>query len=142
MYCTQCIYCVFMVIDIMLINLFNVLWHRAHAIAQRFFSQTNGESQHSVIAIGNCHIDTGELFYAIFFLCRILTSVYYESFKEICVSIQLNLLILIDSLRLSQRGCGPMTRRSVNAREAFRPPFVCWRIIQRRPLLAPRYYRL
>nr|XP_058950702.1 alpha-mannosidase 2C1-like [Pocillopora verrucosa] len=30
---------------------------RAHEIATRFFKQTNGESQHQVHAVGNCHID-------------------------------------------------------------------------------------
>nr|XP_058950713.1 alpha-mannosidase 2C1-like isoform X3 [Pocillopora verrucosa] len=32
---------------------------RAHEIATRFFKQTNGESQHQVHAVGNCHIDCG-----------------------------------------------------------------------------------
>ncbi|PFX33378.1 Alpha-mannosidase 2C1 [Stylophora pistillata] len=30
---------------------------RAHEIAARFLTQTNGESQHQVHAVGNCHID-------------------------------------------------------------------------------------
>ncbi|CAH3194174.1 unnamed protein product, partial [Porites evermanni] len=30
---------------------------RAHEIADRFFKQANGDSQHQVHAVGNCHID-------------------------------------------------------------------------------------
>lgn len=32
---------------------------RAHGLAHKFFSQRNGESQHTVHAMGHCHIDTG-----------------------------------------------------------------------------------
>jgi len=34
---------------------------RAHTIAQQFFAQKNGATQHKVMAVGNCHIDTGEM---------------------------------------------------------------------------------
>ena len=34
---------------------------RAREIAAKFFAQKNGESQHTICAIGNCHIDTGQL---------------------------------------------------------------------------------
>ena len=37
-----------------------VVCPRAHEIAARFFKQTNGESQHQVHAVGNCHIDCGK----------------------------------------------------------------------------------
>lgn len=32
---------------------------KSHSLAQKFFSQRNGESQHTVHAMGHCHIDSG-----------------------------------------------------------------------------------
>lgn len=32
---------------------------KAHTLAQTFFSQPNGESQHTIHAMGHCHIDSG-----------------------------------------------------------------------------------
>uniref|UniRef100_A0A672J0Y4 Glycoside hydrolase family 38 central domain-containing protein n=1 Tax=Salarias fasciatus TaxID=181472 RepID=A0A672J0Y4_SALFA len=40
---------------------------RAHTLAQNFFSQRNGDSQHTVHAMGHCHIDSGLDFYSINF---------------------------------------------------------------------------
>ena len=35
-------------------------WSKGKEIAQQFFKQTNGESQHIISAVGHCHIDTGK----------------------------------------------------------------------------------
>lgn len=32
---------------------------KAHSLAQTFFSQHNGQSQHAIHAMGHCHIDSG-----------------------------------------------------------------------------------
>ncbi len=32
---------------------------KAHRLAHNFFSQRNGDSQHTVHAMGHCHIDSG-----------------------------------------------------------------------------------
>ena len=40
-------------------HLFFLAGSRAHEIADRFFKQANGDSQHQVHAVGNCHIDCG-----------------------------------------------------------------------------------
>lgn len=32
---------------------------KAHSLAQTFFNQRNGESQHTAHVMGHCHIDTG-----------------------------------------------------------------------------------
>jgi len=34
---------------------------RAHAIAETFFAQRNGVTQHKLMAVGNCHIDSGKM---------------------------------------------------------------------------------
>lgn len=34
-------------------------FHKAHSLAQAFFSQHNGQSQHTIHAMGHCHIDSG-----------------------------------------------------------------------------------
>ncbi len=36
---------------------------KAHSVAHKFFSQRNGDSQHTAHAMGHCHIDTGLHFY-------------------------------------------------------------------------------
>jgi len=36
-------------------------YHRAHKLAQDFFAQKNGQTQHTIVAVGNCHIDTAWL---------------------------------------------------------------------------------
>lgn len=41
---------------------------KAHSLAQTFFSQHNGESQHTIHAMGHCHIDSGS---TTFFPCHI-----------------------------------------------------------------------
>ena len=33
---------------------------RAHRIAEQFFAEKNGASQHKLMAVGNCHIDSGQ----------------------------------------------------------------------------------
>jgi len=43
--------------DLHIFTLFH--YCRAHQLAVTFFSQKNGATQHTVKAVGNCHIDTG-----------------------------------------------------------------------------------
>lgn len=37
------------------------VFNRAHQLALEFFSQKNGSTQHTIFAVGNCHIDTGTM---------------------------------------------------------------------------------
>ena len=43
---------------------------KAHSLALKFFSQRNGESQHTVHAMGHCHIDSGLSFYSFHYYCN------------------------------------------------------------------------
>jgi len=43
---------------------------KARSMAHKFFSQRNGESQHTVHAMGHCHIDSGLSFYLFYNYCH------------------------------------------------------------------------
>lgn len=37
------------------------LFTRAHQLAERFFKQRNGQSQHTLYAMGHAHMDSGKI---------------------------------------------------------------------------------
>lgn len=82
------------------------IFGRCRALAAKFLSEKNGDSQHTIHAMGHCHIDSGAS-YCFIHLLKITVALPFSQLEELITlmwNVYKGICIIYPAMQL---GCGP-----------------------------------